>query len=208
MIGKKGWRLLLIPLLVLLASPAPLFAAGGEAAQFLVRDTSERMLSILRAERETIDAHPERIYSLVDETVLPHFDFRRMARWVLGKHWRRADDEQRERFTREFRTLLVRTYANALNEYADTAVTYLPLRSGEVVDDVTVRTEAEVAGGLPVPVDYKLHLAGGAWKVYDVAIDGLSLIADYRSTFAREIRKRGLDGLIARLAKRNRQTTK
>ena len=206
MIRKKASRLLFIPLLTLLALPA--FGGAGEAAQALVRDTSERMLSTLRAERETVTAQPERIYDLVNQIVLPHFDFQRMARWVLGKHWRRADGAQRERFTTEFRTLLVRTYATALNSYADTAVTYLPLRAENGAEDVTVRTEAEVPGGLPVPLDYKLHLQGDAWKVYDVAIDGLSLVGNYRSSFAREIRKRGLDGLIGRLAERNRQASR
>ncbi|GAB6041754.1 ABC transporter substrate-binding protein [Endothiovibrio diazotrophicus] len=171
----------------------------------MVRSTSEQMLTTLRAEKETIQDKPERIYGLVEKIVLPHFDFKRMAQWVLGKHWRRADERQRERFTNEFRTLLVRTYATALNEYADTTISYLPLRAAGEADDVTVRTEAEVAGGLPVPVDYKLHLEGGEWKVYDVAIDGLSLVTNYRSSFASEIRESSVDGLITKLSERNRQ---
>ena len=180
-------------------------AHGGEEARTLVRDTSQRMLATLRDERERIDAEPRLIYSLVDQIVLPHFDFQRMARWVLGKHWRRADEAQRERFVQAFRTLLVRTYATALNEYADTPITYPPIRAAEGSQEVTVKSVAEVAGGLPVPVDYKLHHQGDAWKVYDVAIDGLSLVTNYRSSFSKEIRRRGIDGLIDKLAARNRQ---
>lgn len=173
----------------------------------VVRSTSEQMLDRLRAERSLIEAEPARLYGLVEDIVLPHFDFRRMAQWVLGKYWRRATPEERERFTSEFRTLLVRTYSTALLDYTDQEIHYLPLKLPEGASDATVRTEVVQPGGPPIPIDYRMYWDGSEWKVYDVAINGVSLVANYRSTFAAEIRQRGLDALIARLAERNRDGT-
>ena len=203
------WRLLVALLTILPLTLPQVARADAMEALELVRSTSERVLERLRDQSESIKGHPERIYGLVNEMVLPHFDFERMARWVLGKNWRRADAAQQRRFVEEFRTLLVRTYATALNEYADTHIRYLPLHAPADADDVSVKTEAEVAGGLPVPVDYSLYRTDqGDWKVYDVAIDGLSLVTNYRSTFAGEIRSSGIEGLIEKLEARNRQAAR
>jgi len=171
----------------------------------LVEQTANQMLNKLRAERKVIDEHPGRIYELVNEIVLPHFDFERMSTWVLGKYWRRATPEQRKAFIEQFRTLLVRTYAKSLSSYTDNKLTYLPFRGGPSQTDVTVRTEVDQPGGFPIPIDYSLYLKGGEWKVYDVTIDGVSLVTNYRTTFANQIRQDGLDKLIASLASRNKQ---
>lgn len=184
--------------------------AGGSAwalqpPQELVQQTADKMLNKLRDERQLIDQHPGRLYALVEQIVLPHFDFERMSSWVLGKYWRRASPEQRRRFVEEFRNLLVRTYAKSLSSYTDNEVTYLPFRGSPGQDDVTVRTEVQQPGAFPIPIDYSLYLKGGEWKVYDVTIDGVSLVANYRTTFANQIRREGLDKLIATLADRNQQ---
>lgn len=192
-------------LLAGLLSVVPAYA--GEDAEVLVRDTSDRMLAALQAEHETLSAHPERIYDLVSEIVLPHFDFERISRWVLGKYWRQATSAQRTRFTEEFRVLLVRTYATALNEYNDQVITYLPSTPGSSPGEVTVRTEVEQPGGFPIPINYDLYSKDGEWKVYDVIIDGVSLVTNYRTSFASEIRQGGLDKLIDTLAARNKQAT-
>ena len=181
-------------------------ALAAQTPQALVHDTSERMLAKLKEERAVLRTHPERVYGLVDQIVLPHFDFDSMSRWVLGKYWRQATPEQQQRFVGEFRTLLVRTYATALAEYKDQKINYLPVRDGGKGDDVTVKTEIDSPGGLPIPLDYSLHRVGDAWKVYDVAVDGLSLVGNYRTSFASEIRASGLDSLIGKLAERNRQS--
>ncbi|HHM04845.1 MAG TPA: ABC transporter substrate-binding protein [Gammaproteobacteria bacterium] len=184
--------------------------AGGVAAAVqdpleLVQKTSEEILGKVREERAAIDNNPRRLYQLVNEIVLPHFDFERMSRWVLGKYWRRASPQQRRRFVAEFRSLLVRTYAKSLAEYTDNKIEYLPLRRRPGAEEVTVRTEVEQAGGFPIPIDYSLYLQGGSWKVFDVVIDGVSLVTNYRSTFASEVRRGGLDKLIADLADRNQR---
>jgi len=176
-----------------------------QSPQVLVQQTADQMLSKLRAERQVIEQHPGRIYDLVNEIVLSHFDFERMSSWVLGKYWRSATPDQRKRFVEEFRNLLVRTYAKSLSSYQDNKISYLPLRSTPQDTDVKVRTEVDQPGGFPIPIDYSLYLKGDEWKVYDVTIDGVSLVTNYRTTFANQIRQDGLDKLIVTLADRNKQ---
>ncbi len=185
----------------------PAHALAGKAPQVLVEETSQLMLAKLREEKEVIKAQPGRIYELVDTIILPHFDFEYMSQMVLAKYWRRADVKQKSAFTEEFKMLLVRTYATSLNEYADQEIIYLPYRAGADVDQALVKTEVEQAGGFPIPIDYRLHSNGGDWKVFDVVIDGVSLVTNYRTSFAKEIRQGGLDSLIKTLAERNAQAT-
>jgi phospholipid transport system substrate-binding protein len=188
-----------------------MWLAGGGSAwaiqspQDMVQQTADKMVSKLREERQVIDQHPGRIYDLVNEIVLPHFDFERMSSWVLGKYWRSASSAQRNRFVEEFRSLLVRTYAKSLSSYSDNKISYLPFRDSPGKNDVKVRTEVDQPGGFPIPIDYSLYLKGDEWKVYDVTIDGVSLVTNYRTTFANQIRQDGLDKLIATLADRNKQ---
>jgi len=184
-------------------------AFAAQPPQELVQQTTEKMLSKLRAEHTVIEQHPERIYELVNQIVLPHFDFERMSSWVLGKNWRAASPAQRQKFVEEFRTLLVRTYAKSLASYSNQKVSYLPMRASPQDTEVKVRTEVEQPGGLPIPIDYDLYLnKDGEWKVYDVTIDGVSLVTNYRTTFATQVRQNGLDKLIATLSDRNRQDVK
>ncbi len=185
----------------------PVGAAGANApAQQLVMDTTTKMLSLIEAEREKIKAQPVYIYELVEGVILPHFDFERMGRLVLGKHWRKANKVQREQFIEEFSFLLVRTYATAMMEYSGQEVLFLPFREGKNKNDVVVKTEIDQKGGFPIPIDYSLHLKDGEWKVYNVKIDAVSLVLNYRTTFSGEIRKlKGIDGLIAQLKKRNQE---
>ena len=173
--------------------------------QDLVSQTTDKITTALRAEQDKIKTDPNRLYEIVDEIVLPHFDFNAMSSWVLGKYWRKANDQEKARFTAEFRTLLVRTYAKALNDNYDRKIDMLPMREKKGSEDVTVRTEVQQEAGFPIPIDYKMHLKNGAWKVYDVSVDGLSLVANYRTSFAKEIRQDGLPKLIDRLADRNKQ---
>ncbi|MGE0081339.1 MAG: phospholipid-binding protein MlaC [Thiohalomonadaceae bacterium] len=182
-------------------------AQGPEAAQALVKDTSEKVIERLREDRERLKANPDLIYPLVEDLVLPHFDFARMSQWVLGKHWRTADARQRERFTIEFRNLLVRTYAKALLEYTDQEIQYLPLQAEPGADRVVVRTQIVQKGSAyPIPIYYNMYRRkDGSWKVYDISVDGVSLVTNYRSSFASEIRTGSIDQLIAKLESMNRQ---
>jgi phospholipid transport system substrate-binding protein len=189
-------------LVLLLSSVA---SAAETAPQDLVMKTTEHVMTVLNRDKAELEKDSTRIYSLINEYVLPHFDFERISKWVLGKYWRRADVASREQFTAEFRTLLVRTYGKALLEYSEQKIEFLPMRGKEGDTEVTVRSEIEQPGAFPIPIDYDLHLKDGVWKVYDVKIDSISLVANYRSTFGSEISKGGLDTLINNLAKRNKE---
>lgn len=178
---------------------------SSQTPQALVEETSQLMLDKLRQEKEVVKADPKRIYELVNEIVIPHFDFEYMSQMVLAKYWRRASDTQRAAFTEEFKQLLVRTYATSLNEYSDQEIIYLPFRAGKDANQAMVRTEVEQPGGFPIPIDYRLHQNSSEWKVFDVVIDGVSLVTNYRSSFAKEIRQAGLDSLIDTLSKRNQE---
>ncbi len=199
------WRevRILLSMLLLLSPSQWAVTATVRHAEELVRMTTEQVLEVLRAERELLKAKPDRIYSLVSGFVLPHFDFVRMSRWVLGKHWRSATRAQRTRFVKEFKTLLVRTYATALLAYSDERVEILPVRGSREATSTTVRTEIRRAGAIPIPINYSMYMKDGLWKVHDVTIDGISLVTNYRSTFGAQIQRIGLDGLIRRLEAHN-----
>ncbi len=168
-----------------------------------VRETSEQVLERLRSDREQLQAEPTLIFPLVEDVVLPHFDFDRMSRWVLGRHWRSATAEQREHFIDAFRTLLVRTYGVALLEYTDQTIKYLPVRASGDADKVMVRTEIEQRGAPSIPIIYRMYLLDGAWKVVDLNIDGVSLVSNYRSSFGNELAQGGLQPLLNRLDELN-----
>lgn len=195
-------RRLPVMFLALLLGAAAAWAQPEEPGA-LVRETSDRMLAVLKEQHDAITAEPARLYGLVHEIVLPHFDFERMSRWVLGKHWRQANAQQQQEFVNQFRTLLVRTYGTALLEYTDQQVRFLPARISADGKDATVRTEVVKPGAPAIPINYSMYLGDKGWKVYDVVIDGISLVSNYRTTFASEIRSHGIDALIKRLADRN-----
>ena len=176
---------------------------AGQDAQELVKVTTDQVMTKLKQEQDSIKNDPDRVYTLVNEIVLPHFDFDAMSSWVLGKYWRTANSEQKQRFTKEFSALLVRTYSKALQDNVDRKVDILPLREKADTDDVTVRTEVQQDAGFPIPINYKLHVKNGEWKVYDVVIDDISLVANYRTSFGKEVKESGIDQLIARLSDKN-----
>ncbi len=193
----------LFGLLTLTAVAAPVEPASPRD---MVIDTSQKMIAALKKDKGLLKQNPQRIYDLVSEIVLPHFDFTTMSKWVLGKNWRTLNPEQQQRFTTEFRTLLVRTYAVSLSEYQDQKLNYLPLQAAPGADDVTVRTEVLRGGGPAIPINYSMHNTANGWKVYDVVIDGVSLVVNYRTSFATQIREGGVDKLIEQLAARNQRT--
>ena len=200
---KNMYGVCLVVLLLLGNSMS--LASASVAPGDLVESTANKLLETIKAEKESIDQNPKRIYQLVDEIVLPHFDFPRMAKRVLGKYWRSATPKQRKAFTLVFRDLLVRTYSNSLTEYTDQKITYLPVRQGSNAKKVTVRSEVELASGTPIEVAYSLATKKDRWMVYDIKIDGVSLVTNYRSSFSREIDQEGIDSLIDKLAAKNDQ---
>ena len=200
-------RLLLFCMIGFSAASVNVAVAEPQPPLEMIKQAADRMLAKLKTEQALIRKDPTRIYALVSDIVLPHFDFERMASWVLGKHWRTATLAQREKFVAEFRNLLVRTYATSLTDYTDRKITYFPVRAEPGATEVTVHTEVEQPGAAAIPLDYTLSLKKGEWKVHDVAIDGVSLVTNYRTSFANEIRKTGLDNLITKLAQRNQSAT-
>lgn len=190
---------LLMALVLTLALPA-MAATGPEQ---LIRDTSDRVLDEIKSNGDTYRENPRRIYELVDTVVLPHFDFAAMTDLALGRYRDEVSAEQRPAIVNEFRLLLVRTYSSALLEYTDQALTYLPMEGSETDGEVTVRTEIEQEGGFPIPINYTLRNGEQGWKVIDISVDEVSLVTNYRSSFARAIKKDGIDGLIQTLQDRN-----
>lgn len=196
-------RILFTLLSFLLIGTVSAQPTSPDQAQQLVQTTTDQVLGRLNKERAELEANPDKIYPLVEDLVLPHFDFERMSQWVLGKHWKGATKEQRQRFTSEFRNLLVRTYAKALLEYRSQSINYLPVQAGEDAKRVVVKTEIQQPGAPAIALNYSMYLKGNAWKVYDITVEGVSLVSNYRSSFATEIRQGGMDRLISNLESMN-----
>lgn len=180
-------------------------AATKLTADQLIKNTSEQVLKALEDQKEQLKKDPNHVYKLVDEIILPHIDFEKMAKLALGKNWRKAKGAQRTAFIAAFRQLLVRTYSKSLSEYSGQKLIYLPFRMKDGDTKVTVKTEIDQNSGFPIPVDYSLFLKGNEWKVYDIKIDGLSLVTNYRGSFAKEIRAKGISALIKKLEDKNKQ---
>jgi phospholipid transport system substrate-binding protein len=178
-------------------------AMAASVPEQLIRDTSDKVLDEIKSNASRYSEDPQRVHDLVDELVLPHFDFSAMTDLALGRYKDEVSLEQRPEIISEFRSLLVRTYSSALLEYTDQAVIYLPMEGVEADGEVTVRTEIEQAGGFPIPIDYRLRQGDDGWKVFDISVDEVSLVTNYRSSFARAIKKDGIDGLIKTLRDRN-----
>lgn len=173
------------------------------APEKVVIETSEKMLKILKEKGAVLQSDKQKIFQLVNEIIIPHIDIVRMSRWVLGKHWRKASAAEQEQFTKEFQTLLLRTYATAMTEYSGQTFKYHPLKLNDGDTDVTIKTELQQPGGYPIPISYSLHTVNGEWKVYDITIDGISLVANYRTSFSAQIKRGGLQDLIKRLMDKN-----
>lgn len=180
----------------------PVFAE--EAPDALVRRVSEEVLEIVRKDKDIQNGHVKKILDLVDAKVLPYFNFQRMTALAVGKDWRKATPAQQQQLMSEFKTLLVRTYANALTSYRDQTIRYKPFKAAPGETDVFVRTEVVQPGSKPVAVDYNLEKQDDGWKVYDVTVAGISLVTTYRENFAQEVRNGGVEGLIQTLAGKNR----
>ncbi|WP_438971286.1 MlaC/ttg2D family ABC transporter substrate-binding protein [Methylophaga sp.] len=196
--------LLFFAALMLSLGPLTVSAEALSAPEILVKNASDDMLKALEEHDTELEEDPTKIYSLVEDILMPHFDFDKMSKLALGKNWRVADAEQRIRFTEEFRLLLIRTYSTAMLEYSNEEIRLLPFRDDLSRKRVSVPMEVVQPAGPAIPMALSLYLnKQDEWKVYDVKIDGISLVTNYRSSFANEIRAGGMDKLIEDLAKRN-----
>lgn len=171
----------------------------------LVKSVATEVMAIIKADKDIQKGDQKKIYALVDAKVLPHFDFTRMTRLAVGRYWRDATPEQQERLVKEFRDLLVRTYAMSLANYKNQTIEYKPLRLGPNDTDVTVKTVVLEPGRQPIPIDYQMVKTPDGWKVYDITVEGVSLVVNYRSSFAQEIQQGGMERLIRTLAEKNAQ---
>ena len=185
---------------------AGLFAHAAEmvAPDVLAKSVTEDVLAIVRADADIQAGDTRKAAALIESTVLPHFNFWGMTQLAMGRHWRQASPDQRTELTREFQTLLVHTYASALTLYRGQTIEYRPLRLAPGDTDATVRSAIRQARGEPVSVDYRMQKTAQGWKIYDFSFAGVSMMLNYRSTFASEIRRNGIDGLIRTLAEKNK----
>jgi phospholipid transport system substrate-binding protein len=187
---------------LLLGAP---FAAvrADDSATRLVERTAEDMLRTLESRRAEIDANPQLIYQLVGSKLAPHFDFDMITRSAVGKDWNKASPAQRMELVNAFREVLVRTYAKALLKYSGQEIVYQSSKPGTRSGTVVVPTQVRAPGAPTIPIDYRMHKLGGSWKVYDVVIDNVSLISNYRGQFRATIGREGIDGLISELRSKN-----
>ncbi len=179
-------------------------ADGLSVPEALVKNSSDKMMASLKENQDQLVTDPDLIYTLVTDILMPHFDFEKMAKLALGKNWRQLSAAQQVRFTGEFRSLLIRTYATAMLEYTDEEIRFLPFRDDVKTKRVQIDMDIIQKAGPSIPMSLSLYQnKSDDWKVYDVKIDGISLVTNYRSTFATEIRNDGIDKLIERLAHKN-----
>ena len=174
----------------------------------LAKNTTQEVLAILNADKDIQGGNVQKVYELVEAKVLPHFDFNRMTQLAVGKHWNAASPKQKQSLVKEFRALLVRTYSTSLTAFTNQSIEFKPLSMKPGETEVKVQTEVKQPGGKPIPIDYDMYKSAFGWKVYDVAIDGVSLVINYRGSFANTIRQSGIDGLIATLESKSKSQAK
>ena len=195
----------LVPAVAADTAPAAVVPVPGPGPQEIIKDTAERLLKSLDADRDGYRKNPERIRKLVDELMLPHFDSDYAARLVLAKHWRTATPEQRKRFIDAFYQRMLRNYGSALAEFTADRLTVLPFKGDLANGQATVRTEIRRDDGTRVPVNYSVRGTPRGWKAWDVTIEGISYVKNFRTDFGAEIEQKGLEAVIARLEAENQK---
>jgi phospholipid transport system substrate-binding protein len=176
---------------------------AADAPDVLIKQVSTDVLEAVKADKTIQAGDTQKVIALVDSKVMPHVNFQRMTASAVGRYWRQATPDQQKRLQNEFKILLVRTYSGALAQVQDQTVTLKPMRSAPTDTEVIVRTEVRGKGD-PIQLDYRLEKADGGWKIYDVNVLGVWLVENYRNSFAQEIGANGVEGLIAKLAERNK----
>jgi phospholipid transport system substrate-binding protein len=183
---------------------AQLAPAQDAAPDQLVKTVTLEVVELIAKDKEIKAGNRTKLVQLIDAKVLPHFNFGAMTALAMGQNWNKANPEQKKRLTEEFRTLLVRTYASALAAYSEQKFDFRPLRAKPTDTEVTVQVRVLQAGAQPVPIDYSMEKTAAGWKVYDVSVGGVSLVANYRTEFSNAVRESGIDGLLKNLSAKNR----
>lgn len=192
-------------LMALLTGLSIMSSAGADeiAPDAMIKNVTNDVLDIVRKDKDIQTGNTRKAVELVESKVLPNFNFPRMTSLAVGKDWRQATPAQQKTLTDEFKTLLVRTYSKALTEYRDQTIDFKPLKMQAGDTDVMVRTQIRQSGVKPVQLDYNLEKSDRGWKVYDISVGGVSLVTNYRSSFAQEVSANGIDGLIKSLHSKN-----
>src|SRR3954471_759658 len=194
---KKIWAMLL----------GALFAVSLHAQEIkpdqLVQQVTEDVLASIKSDKQLAAGDKQKALKLAEEKVLPHVDFEEATRLAVGRAWREATPEQKQKLVGEFRRMLVRTYSNAIEGYQGQTLKVLPSRGKQEENETTVRTQFIRAGGKPVPIDFQMRKADKGWKIYDISVEGVSLVLTYRSEFDQVVKQSGIDGLIKRLGQKN-----
>jgi phospholipid transport system substrate-binding protein len=178
-------------------------ASSTEAPDVLVKNVTLEVVDIIVKDKEIQAGSRAKLIGLIEEKVLPHFDFASMTALALGQNWNKATPEQKKKLIEEFKTLLVRTYASAIGAFSNQKFDFRPLRAKATDTDVTVSVRVLQPGAQPVPIDYSMEKTASGWKVYDVMVGGVSLVANYRTEFSNAVRASGIDGLIKNLQSKN-----
>jgi len=206
----KRWPLVFAGLLAVLLAP-PAFAQADKEAQAtkdlkpdeLVKKVTDDVLSAIKGDKQLAAGDKEKALKLAEEKVLPHIDFEEATRLAVGRSWRQASKEQQEQLVTQFRSMLVRTYSSAISRYEGQTMKVLPARYKPDDTDVTVRNQYIRPGQQPVELDYAMRKTPDGWKIYDIVVEGVSLVITYRSEFDAVVKQDGIDGLIKRLAQKN-----
>ena len=180
-------------------------AFAQESPDALLQKVTAEVLTIVRQAKDIQSGNTGKAIELVEIKVLPHFNFQRMTALAMGRDWKKASGEQQAKLSEEFKTLLVRTYSNALTGYKDQTIRYKPTKMQNGDTEVVVKTEIVQSGGRPIQLDYSVERQNEGWKVYDVVVAGVSLVTNYRETFNQEVRANGVDGLVQMLVNKNKQ---
>jgi len=186
-------------------SSSSAFAQEESSPDAMIKKVTDDVLTIVRQDKDIQSGNTKKAIELVELKVLPNFNFQRMTALALGRDWNKATPEQKKRLAEEFKTLLVRTYSNALTGYKDQTIRYKPTKMQSGDTDVLVKTEVLQPGSKPIQLDYSMEKQADGWKVYDVIVAGVSLVTNYRDTFAQEVRANGIDGLVQMIASKNKQ---
>ena len=209
---KNGLIFLFFSMLASLNSHAAV-NDNPQSPNAMLEKATTKMLRSINEHRAEINKSPDKLKSLVEEIILPHLDFITASKSVMGKYWRRAEKAQKIKFIRQFRLLLLRFYSSALSEYLngkdkildENLIHYFPSKLADGDTSLTVRAEIKQDSGKPIPMRYRMHLTKKGWKIYDVAVEGVSMITTYKSNFATQFKTDGIDALIASLEEKNKQ---
>ncbi len=198
-------QLIAVATVATMALATSAFANPAEAPDALVKRISAEVIDTAKADKEIQAGNQKRVMDLVESKILPYVDFQRMTALAAGRHWRDATPEQQKQLAAEFRTLLIFTYSGALSQIKNETVEFKPLRADPADEQVEVRSQVNMSRGEPITLNYRLAKSPQGWKIFDINVLGAWLVETYKGTFATEIGKSGIDGLIKALAERNKK---